>query len=301
MTAPPVLFTSKIKATASGGGYPVQISAGDLDKNFVFGLLEAPELDDSGNPQPFLISEKAGAGGHQQRQLIFNPPPPQDGQTYRLSFTGGAWGWEKPVLPDGTAPGQFIKWDSGKQEWVLFPQDIAEANNKKGAFPQWTEQGWNAHGEATQKGQMLRWDDEFNIWVNFAATTEGNFPQWDAEKGWEDTGAGTVEGQLLKWDNTEKNWVPGPVGNVNNELLRWNAENEIWESFGRGATDGQLLVAESGGWVPFTAPTSEKTVLTANGGALSWEAAIPEPPSSGTYVLGAVGGSLTWIGTEECE
>ena len=296
MTTPPVLFSSKIKATASGGGYPVQISAGDLDKNFVFGLLEAPALDDSGNPQPFLISEKAGAGGHQQRQLIFNPPPPRDGQTYRLSFTGGAWGWEKPVLPDGTAPGQFIKWDSVAQAWVLF------SGKEQGAFPQWDEtNGWESQGAGTKKGQFLKWDEVVKNWVPFSGASEGDLLQWDEINGWESQGAGTVEGQLLKWDNIAKNWVPGPVGNVNNELLRWNAENEIWESFGRGATDGQLLVAESGGWIPFTAPTSEKTVLTANGGNLSWEAAIPEPPSSGTYVLGAVGGSLTWIGTEECE
>jgi hypothetical protein len=338
MTTPPVLFSSKIKATASGGGYPVQISAGDLDKNFVFGLLEAPALDDSGNPQPFLISEKAGAGGHQQRQLIFNPPPPRDGQTYRLSFTGGAWGWEKPVLPDGTAPGQFIKWDSGKQEWVpfsgskegAFPQwdetngwESQGAGTKKGQFLKWDEvvknwvpfsgasegdllqwdeiNGWESQGAGTKKGQFLKWDEVVKNWVPFSGASEGDLLQWDEINGWESQGAGTVEGQLLKWDNIAKNWVPGPVGNVNNELLRWNIDNEAWESFGRGATDGQLLVAESGGWIPFTAPTSEKTVLTANGGNLSWESAIPEPPSSGTYVLGAVGGSLTWIGTEECE
>jgi len=27
---------------------------------------------------------------------------------------------------------------------------------------------------------------------------------------------------------------------------------------------------------------------------------FPKPPTSGTYVLGAVSGSLTWIATEEC-
>jgi hypothetical protein len=27
---------------------------------------------------------------------------------------------------------------------------------------------------------------------------------------------------------------------------------------------------------------------------------IPEPPTSGTHVLGAVGGALQWIETEEC-
>jgi hypothetical protein len=68
-----------------------------------------------------------------------------------------------------------------------------------------------------------------------------------------------------------------PVGTVNNELLRWNAEANAWEAFGRGTSDGQLLVAQSGGWVPFTAP-----------------------PETGTHVLGSIGGVLQWIATEEC-
>ena len=265
---PPVSFQALAQTAGNPatGGYPYQIRGSDLDKNFVFATLD---VDDG------LLEQTTGAGGHPQRKLRI-PAPGDSSSRQNLSSTGNSMEW-LPGVPDGRAEGQFIKWNSASQRWVLFPSDISEANNKKGAFPQWTEQGWNAHGEATQKGQMLRWDDEFNIWVNFAATTEGNFPQWDAENGWEDTGAGTVEGQLIKWDNTEKNWVPGPVGTVNNELLRWNAENEAWESFGRGATDGQLLVAESGGWVPFT-----------------------EPPATGTHVLGSVNGSLQWIATEEC-
>jgi hypothetical protein len=139
MTAPPVLFSDKIKSTASGGGYPVQISASDLDKNFVFGLLEAPALDDAGNPQPFLISEKTGAGGHQQRQLIFNPPPPQDGETYRLGFVAGAWAWAKPVLPDGTASGQLLQWDSAAQAYVLLTPSAPD--------------------------QLLRWDAAAQAWA----------------------------------------------------------------------------------------------------------------------------------------
>ena len=41
-------------------------------------------------------------------------------------------------------------------------------------------------------------------------------------------------------------------------------------------------------------------VLASTGGALSWKEDIPEAPASGTYVLGAVEGALTWIATEEC-
>jgi hypothetical protein len=44
--------------------------------------------------------------------------------------------------------------------------------------------------------------------------------------------------------------------------------------------------------------------LTAEGGSLSWSAAtsgIPTPPTSGTYVLGAVDGTMQWIETEACD
>lgn len=34
--------------------------------------------------------------------------------------------------------------------------------------------------------------------------------------------------------------------------------------------------------------------------ALAPSLRIPTPPTSGTHVLGAVGGTLTWIATEEC-
>lgn len=50
-------------------------------------------------------------------------------------------------------------------------------------------------------------------------------------------------------------------------------------------------------------PTGESPLaLTATGGSLSWAAAggIPTPPASGTHVLGAVNGTLTWLTTEEC-
>lgn len=40
--------------------------------------------------------------------------------------------------------------------------------------------------------------------------------------------------------------------------------------------------------------------LTATGGSLGWTPGIPEPPATGTYVLGAVNGTLQWIATEEC-
>lgn len=93
MTPPPISFTQKAKAKAVGVGYPVQISAADLDENFVFATLDIPEVDSNGVPQPWLITQVAGPAGKLQRQLVFNPPPPTDGQTYVLAFSGGVFAW----------------------------------------------------------------------------------------------------------------------------------------------------------------------------------------------------------------
>ena len=39
---------------------------------------------------------------------------------------------------------------------------------------------------------------------------------------------------------------------------------------------------------------------TGTGGHRQRRLKIPTPPTSGTHVLGAVGGALSWIATEEC-
>jgi hypothetical protein len=55
--------------------------------------------------------------------------------------------------------------------------------------------------------------------------------------------------------------------------------------------------------IPEVPSGDDPVQLTAEGGSLSWSAAasgIPTPPTSGTYVLGAVDGAMQWIATEEC-
>jgi hypothetical protein len=93
MTTPPVSFTEKAKATGKGAGYPVQISAADLDENFIFATLDVPEADADGVPQPWIVTQVTGPAGKPQRQILFNPAPPTDGATYVLAFTGGAFAW----------------------------------------------------------------------------------------------------------------------------------------------------------------------------------------------------------------
>jgi hypothetical protein len=80
----PVDFEAKARGakSASGGGYPVQISAGDLMRNFVFGALDA---------DPSLIETTTGQGGHTARRLKI-PAAPSSG-THVLGAVDGTLKW----------------------------------------------------------------------------------------------------------------------------------------------------------------------------------------------------------------
>lgn len=81
---PPVSFQQKAKqgGNPAAGGYPYQLRASDLDKNFVFATLDA---------DPSLIETKSGAGGHTQRRLKI-PAAPTSG-THVLGSVNGALKW----------------------------------------------------------------------------------------------------------------------------------------------------------------------------------------------------------------
>jgi hypothetical protein len=80
----PVDFESKARGakSASGGGYPVQISAGDLMRNFVYASLDADAS---------LIENTTGQGGHSGRKLKI-PAAPSSG-THVLGAVGGVLTW----------------------------------------------------------------------------------------------------------------------------------------------------------------------------------------------------------------
>lgn len=84
MIAVPVDFEAKAKQAkqASGGGYPVQLSAADLMRNFVHAALEA---------DPSLIEQTTGQGGHPARKLKI-PAVPASG-THVLGAVGGTLQW----------------------------------------------------------------------------------------------------------------------------------------------------------------------------------------------------------------
>lgn len=80
----PVDFEAKARGAkqASGGGYPVQISAADLMKNFAYAALEA---------DPSLIEQTTGQGGHRARKLKIPAVP--GGGTYVLGAVDGSLQW----------------------------------------------------------------------------------------------------------------------------------------------------------------------------------------------------------------
>lgn len=80
----PIDFEAKAKApaAASGGGYPVQLSAADLMRNFVMASLEVDES---------LIEQTTGQGGHPARKLKI-PAAPGSG-THVLGAVDGALQW----------------------------------------------------------------------------------------------------------------------------------------------------------------------------------------------------------------
>ncbi len=84
MSSLPVDFETKARAakSASGGGYPVQLSAADLMRNFVHAALDA---------DPSLIETTTGQGGHAGRKLKI-PAAPSSG-THVLGAVNGALTW----------------------------------------------------------------------------------------------------------------------------------------------------------------------------------------------------------------
>jgi hypothetical protein len=80
----PVDFEEKARGakSASGGGYPVQLSAADLMRNFVMAALDADES---------LIEQTTGQGGHPARKLKIPAVP--GGGTFVLGAVDGAMQW----------------------------------------------------------------------------------------------------------------------------------------------------------------------------------------------------------------
>jgi hypothetical protein len=82
MQSLPVNFESLAKQPSGGSGYPYQIKASDLMKNFVFATLQVDE--------EYL--EIATMNGYEARKLKMFPPIPASG-TYVLGAVDGSLTW----------------------------------------------------------------------------------------------------------------------------------------------------------------------------------------------------------------
>jgi hypothetical protein len=84
MASLPVDFEAKARdaKSASGGGYPVQLSAADLMRNFVMAAIDV---------DPSLIESTTGQGGHAARKLKIPAVP--GGGTHVLGAVDGALTW----------------------------------------------------------------------------------------------------------------------------------------------------------------------------------------------------------------
>jgi hypothetical protein len=113
----PVSFSEKVRGPKEGGGYPVQISAGDLDKNFQFAALDAEEG---------YIESSAGHGGNTGRKLKLPPIPPSGDHV--LTSEGGALKWGSGAgLPEGEE-GDILY--HGEEEWQTLNAGHALAFNE---------------------------------------------------------------------------------------------------------------------------------------------------------------------------
>ena len=84
MANTPIDFEAKAKQakSASAGGYPIQLSASDLMRNFVYATLDADAS---------LIEETTGQGGHKARKLKIPAVP--GGGTHVLGAVDGVLAW----------------------------------------------------------------------------------------------------------------------------------------------------------------------------------------------------------------
>lgn len=142
----------------------------------------------------------------------------------------------------------------------------------------------------TAAGQLMQWTGD--VWEALPTPASAHtLLVWNGTA-WVASGAPTAAGQLLQWNGTA--WAPLPTPTTAHTLLVWNGTS--WIASGAPTAAGQLLQWTGTAWTPLPTP-SANTMLLWNGTA--WTS-TPAPPSTGTHVLGAVGGVISWIATEEC-
>jgi hypothetical protein len=106
---PPINFETLAKqgGNPATGGYPYQIKAADLQKNFVFATLDA---DSS------LIESTTGQCGHPARRLKI-PAVPGSG-TKNLTASSGALAWTDAIPTPPTSGTYVLGAVDGTLQWI---------------------------------------------------------------------------------------------------------------------------------------------------------------------------------------
>ncbi len=109
MTNFPVDFEAKARGAKppNGAGYPVQISAADLMKNFVHAALDADAS---------LIEQTTGTGGHPARKLKI-PAVPGSG-TKNLTASSGSLTWTDAIPTPPSTGTHVLGAVGGALQWI---------------------------------------------------------------------------------------------------------------------------------------------------------------------------------------
>lgn len=85
---PPVDFEAKanLPINYASGGYPLQISSADLNRNFVFATAAHSEIW-------FEVTTEMGMMGHNTRRVSLKFPPPPEQGTHVLGVINNVFTW----------------------------------------------------------------------------------------------------------------------------------------------------------------------------------------------------------------
>ena len=131
----PVDFEEKVKLPPAGGGagYPFQLSAKDLMKNFVYAAIEKEEGFANANGINFTVD--TGQGGHSQRRIWATSVTPGVNQGDMLYWEGDRY----TFLPAPSA-GAVLYFDGETPIWLDPPSgSVMHVLAHDGTAPMWVE------------------------------------------------------------------------------------------------------------------------------------------------------------------
>jgi hypothetical protein len=223
------------------------------------------------------------------------PSPSRDGYPYRISASD-------LMKNFAYAAGEFKEEDF----------DVTES---QGESSQYTTRKISLKNTlfGTDQGNIPFWNKNLNEglggWSMIFPDEQGQLFYWDQNLseglgGWQMIEAPTKPGEFLYWDVEANDNAGGwslhdPAGE--GTLVYFSEEDKEWKSF--IPADPCVIFYKDKEWQSLAIPEDgdDPLQLTAEGGELSWTPGIPAVPTSGTYVLGAVDGTVQWVETEACE